>query len=102
MSAREVPRNYFRSGRLLCLPAVCIAMLAEAGIAQELVLPNGSLTRLASPDGAHILYGAPYQSGINDGPQLWIEDTRTHHRRMLLSIGGTLTARWSFDGSAFS
>jgi len=77
-------------------------MLAAAGIAQELGLPNGLITRVASPDGAHILYGAPYQSGINDGPQLWIEDTRTHHRQMLLSIGSTLSARWSFDGSAFS
>ena len=68
----------------------------------ELKLPYGPVTRLASPDGSHILYGVPYQSGVNDGPQLWIEDTRTRQRQMVLSIGGTLSAVWSADGSAFS
>jgi hypothetical protein len=68
----------------------------------ELNLPNGPVTRLASPDGSHILYGVPYQIGANDTPQLWIEDTRTHQKHMLLSVGGTLTAVWSAGGSAFS
>jgi len=68
----------------------------------ELSLPYGPITRLASPDGSHILYGVPYQSGLNDGPQLWIEDTRTRQRQMLLNIGGTLSAVWASDGKAFS
>lgn len=90
--------------------AVGIAIVVALATAQqirpatlpELHLPYGPVTRLASPDGSRILYGVPYQSGINDGPQLWIEDTRTHQRNMLLSIGSTLSAVWSPDGSAFS
>ena len=67
----------------------------------ELNLP-GRLTRvmsLASPDGSHILYGV--FSRVSDGTQLWIENTRTHRRRMLLMIPDTLFAAWSPDGSAF-
>jgi hypothetical protein len=87
-----------------------MAMIAALAIAQEnrptafpeLSLPYGPVTRLVSPDGSRILYGVPYQSGLNDGPQLWIEDTRTHQRTMVLRIGGTLYAVWSPDGSAFS
>ena len=37
----------------------------------------------------------------DDGPQLWIEDTRGHQQKMLLSIGGTLSAVWSLGHSAF-
>src|ERR1022692_1871643 len=90
--------------------AVCLAMIAGLAAAQEnrtitlkeLCLPSGPVTRLSSPDGSRILYGVPYQSGTNDGPQLWIEDTRTHQRKMLLSIGSTLSAVWSPDGTSFS
>jgi hypothetical protein len=90
--------------------AVCLAIIAGLAAAQEnrtpplreLCLPNGPVTRLSSPDGSHILYGVPYQSEINDGPQLWIEDTRTHQREMLLNIGSTLSAVWSPDGTSFS
>jgi hypothetical protein len=67
----------------------------------ELNLPYGPVTRLASPDGSRILYGVPYQNRVNEGPQLWVEDTRAHQRKLLLSIGGTLSAVWSADGSAF-
>ena len=55
------------------------------------------MTRLASPDGAFILY----ERTRDYGPQLWIEDTRTHHRTKLFDISGTLSAAWSADGSAF-
>jgi len=89
--------------------AVCLAMIGGLAAAQEnrtitlkeLCLPNGPFTRLSSPNGSHILYGVPYQSGTNDGPQLWIEDTRTHQRKMLLSVGSTLSAAWSPDGTSF-
>jgi hypothetical protein len=103
-------RNYLSPGQLLRCLAACVAMIAALAVAQEkrptalpeLSLPYGPITRLASPDGSHILYGVPYQSGVDDGPQLWIEDTRTQQREMLLSIAGTLSAVWSPDGSAFS
>src|SRR5436309_5356797 len=96
-------------GQFLLPATVCMAMLAAMATAQanppaasELNLPYGPVTRLASPDGSRTLYGVPYQRGINDGPQLWIEDTRTHQRRLLFDIAGTLSAVWCRDGSAFS
>jgi hypothetical protein len=57
--------------------------------------------RLASPDGSHVLYGVPFRESVNEGPQLWIENMRTHRRHMLLSIPDTLSAAWASDGSAF-
>jgi hypothetical protein len=107
---RKSQRYYLPVGQLLWRSTVCIATIAALAAAQEnrtrtlpeLHLPYGSVTQLASPDGSRLLFGVPYQSGINDGPQLWIEDTRTHQRNMLLSIAGTLSAVWSPDGSAFS
>jgi hypothetical protein len=69
--------------------------------AQELYLPSGPVKRLPSPDGSKILHGVPYQRGLRDEPQLWIEDTRTHRRTKLFDVGGTLSAVWSADGSAF-
>lgn len=87
----------------LAWAAVCIAVGA---IAQErtaeLTLPYGPTPRLASPDGSRVLYGIPYRIGVNDGTQLWIEDTRTRQRRMLIQIEDTLSAAWSPDGKAFS
>lgn len=88
---------------------ISIRIIAWLALAQggqsplsELNLPYGPTTQLISPNGSQILYGVPYQKGVNDGPQLWIENVGTHDRRMLLSIGGTLSAVWSSDGSAFS
>lgn len=69
--------------------------------AQELYLPQGPVTRLASPDGSKILYGVPCQKSNSGGPQLWIEDARTHRRTKLFDVGGTLSAVWCADGSAF-
>ncbi len=84
--------------------AVCLGLVALAALtvhAQELYIPGGQVKRLASPDGSKILYGVPYQKGSNSGPQLWIEDTRTHRRTKLFDVGGTLSAVWSGDSSAF-
>lgn len=83
--------------------AICVptAVLAQENPTPTLELPWGPVTRLASPDGSRILFGVPYQKGVNNGPQLWFEDTRTKQRQMLMSIGGTLSAFWSPDGTAF-
>jgi hypothetical protein len=64
-------------------------------------LPSGKVGKLASPDGHYILYGEPYREGVNTGPQLWIEDTRTSDRKLLLEVSGTARAAWSPDGTAF-
>jgi hypothetical protein len=88
--------------KFLVIFAVVIVVGAQAPPA-ELNLP-GNFTRvihLASPDGSHILYGVPYSQGMNDGPELWIENTRTQRRQKLLNIPDTLSAGWSSDGSAF-
>ena len=106
---RKSQRYYLLPGQLLWR-SIVLTIIAALAAAQEnrtttlpeLHLPYGPVTRLASPDGSRILYGVPYQSGINDGPQRWIEDRRTHRRNILLRIGGTLSAVWSPDGSAFS
>src|ERR1700730_9093396 len=105
VSPYKAQRNYLRSSQLFRPASVWIVMIAALASAQEnrptlpeLNLPHGPVRRLGSPDGSRILYGVPYQNGVNDGPQLWIEDTRTHQRKILLSVGGTLSAVWSSDG----
>jgi hypothetical protein len=80
--------------------AVVLGLVSFAAVlanAQELYLPRGPVTRLASPDGYRILYGEKSSSG----PQLWIEDERTRRRTKLFDVGGTLSAVWCADGSAF-
>ena len=69
--------------------------------AAALDLPFGSITRLASPDGSLILYGVPFQKRVNEGPQLWLEDARTHQRQKLLDISDGVSAGWSSDGTKF-
>jgi hypothetical protein len=69
--------------------------------AQELYLPQGPVTRLVSPNGSKILYGVSYQKSSSGGPQLWVEDERTRHQTKLFDVGGTLSAVWCADGSAF-
>jgi hypothetical protein len=66
-----------------------------------LELPSDITKKLLSADGSYVLYGVPYQSGINSGPQLWIEETSNGDRKMLHSVGSTLSAAWSHDGTAF-
>ena len=69
--------------------------------AAVLDLPFGSITRLLSPDGSLILYGVPFQKEVNGGPQLWLEDARTHQRQKLLDISDGVSAGWSPDGTKF-
>ncbi len=78
-----------------------LALAVSVANAQQLDLPWGKIQRLPSPDGSKILYGVPYQQGKNEGPQLWIEDMRTHRRTKLFDFGGTLGAEWSPDGRSF-
>ena len=81
------------------LALICFAALLAN--AQELGLPLSPVTRLPSPDGSKVLYGVPYEKSRSGGPELWIENTRTRQRTKLFDIGGTLTAAWSPDGTAF-
>ena len=69
--------------------------------AAVLDLPFGSITRLLSPDGSLILYGVPFRKDVNGGPQLWLEDARTHQRQKLLDISDGVSAGWSPDGTKF-
>ena len=69
--------------------------------AAVLDLPFGSITRLLSPDGSLILYGVPFQKEVNGGPQLWLEDARTHQRQKLLDISDGVSAGWSSHGTEF-
>jgi hypothetical protein len=86
----------------LLIFAAVIVVSAQAPPAELNLFGNFTrVMRLASPDGSHILYGVPYGQGMNDEPELWIENTRTQRRRKLLNIPDTLSAVWSSDGSAF-
>jgi hypothetical protein len=52
--------------------------------------------RLTSPDGAYVLFGDDKAS------QLWLENTRTHQRRMVFKVTvQTLSLAWSPDSAAF-
>jgi hypothetical protein len=75
---------------------------AEPAKPQTLNLPYGPVTRLASPDGARVLFGEPVQGGVRTGPQLWIEDIATHRKTPVLSLGGTMNAAWSPDARVFA
>jgi hypothetical protein len=89
----------------LFFSALAFCALVTATLAQtppkKLELPWGPVTRLASPKGGAVLYGVPYQAGVNTSPQLWIEQGRTRESKKLLDIPGTLSAAWSPDGKAF-
>jgi hypothetical protein len=92
--------------RLIFATVWIIAAWAMPALAQDkptnrLELPWGPVTSLPSPDGLRVLYGIPFQKGVNDGPQLWFEDARTKQRQLLITPGGTLSAFWSPDGTAF-
>jgi len=66
-----------------------------ATILVAVLTAKGPDTRLTSPDGRYILYR------VDVPDQLWIEDTHTHRRQLLISVGSTLSASWSPDGLAF-
>lgn len=92
---------------LVRIPASCIMLFGlvagQPGLAADRILdlPFGEVSKLASPDGQYILYGEPYRDRVNTGPQLWIENTRTSERKLLLQLDGTARAAWSPDGTAF-
>jgi hypothetical protein len=100
-----MPSHNEQRVRLILGVAMGVASLfldqANGQPAAVLDLPFGPLTRLASPDGSLILYGVPFQKGVNKGPQLWLEDARTDQRQKLLDISDGVSAGWSPDGTKF-
>lgn len=60
-------------------------------------LPRDGEGRLPSPDGRYVLYGQHSDAA----PQLWLEDTRSSERTLVLNVSGTARAAWAPDGSAF-
>lgn len=89
-------REYTHDGMRVA-PLALVALVAMVASAQEIDLPWGPVKRVASPDGALMLYA----NSTLKNPQLWIEDVHTHRRTKLFDIGGTLNAAWSPDGRAF-
>ena len=76
--------------------ACLLAMIAVAH-AQSVALkePYGPQRSLVSPNGAYALFGVQNA--------LWMEDRRTHERRMVLTATvQTLTLAWSPDSAAFA
>jgi hypothetical protein len=100
-----MPSHKEQRVRLILGVAMGVASLfldqANGQPAAVLDLPFGPLTRLASPDGSLILYGVPFQKGVNKGPQLWLGDARTDQRQKLLDISDGVSAGWSPDGTKF-
>jgi hypothetical protein len=79
---------------------LCLLMLAlVAALPQRadfLKRPFGPANPLVSPDGAWSLIG------IFPDSQLWIEDNRTHQRRLVMGVTvQTMTLAWAPDSSAF-
>ena len=62
--------------------------------------PYGPEHQLVSPNGAYALFGI--QSAINADNALWLEDRKTHQRKMVFPVTvQTLTVAWAPDSSAF-
>ena len=57
--------------------------------------------RLPSLDGRYVLYGVAFEPGVNDSPQLWIQQTFTGTKRLLFNLSRTITAQWAPDSTAF-
>lgn len=83
--------------RAACLIAVtAVSQAAGQQRSAPLGPPLGPASPLVSPDGAYAL------TGSEKAPQLWLEDTRTHRRRMVFEVTlQTLTLAWSPDSAAF-
>jgi hypothetical protein len=73
--------------RTRCLGVVALA--AVIANAQELSVP--------SPDGTLTLH----EKVSHNARELWIENARTDRQQKLFDVGGTVSAAWSADGSAF-
>jgi hypothetical protein len=82
--------------------ALLIVVLSVSQVAAQqrsvfLKMPYGEANPLISPDGAFALFGSDAASY-----QLWLEDRRTHERKMVLRATlQTLTLAWSPDSAAF-
>ncbi len=75
-------------------------MLPGQPQAAYLTAPFGAANPLVSPDGAYHLFGE--QSSVAERNVLWLEDRRTHGRRLVLhATVQTLTLAWSPDSAAF-
>ena len=84
----------FRAACLLVL--LSGSQVAGQQHSAPLAPPFGPANRLVSPDRAHTLFGDDKEA------QLWLEDTRTRQRRMVLKVTvQTLTLAWSPDSAAF-
>src|SRR6185369_11489523 len=90
-----------RSGTALCFAAVTTIILTAATAPVFLDWPHGRRSQLPSPDGRHVVYGEAYQSGVREGPELWLRHQgRSGHRR-LLQLGSTARAFWFPDSRNF-
>lgn len=83
--------------RASCLVAlIAVSQLAAQPLAESLKEPFGPTNRLVSPDKAYALFGK-YEEA-----ELWLEDTRTGHRKLVFPVTvQTLTLAWSPDSAAF-
>jgi hypothetical protein len=79
---------------------LAVSQLAGQERSVSLKPPFGPENPLVSPNGAYALYGI--QSVVNAENALWLEDRRTHSRKMVFGVTvQTLTLAWSPDSAAF-
>lgn len=94
----------FRTARFATVVWVSImACMAQAPLNIMHLPTNGTWdTRLVSPDTRYVLYGVPFQEGVNDSPQLWLQESSSDRKQLLMKLSRTLSAQWAPDSSAFS
>jgi len=87
--------------RAACFLAVIAASLvAGQPRAVSLQAPYGPEHQLVSPNGVYSLFGI--QSPINAENALWLEDRKTHQRKIVFPVTvQTLTVAWAPDSAAF-
>jgi len=92
-----------RRRRALKSGACFLAMISLVSGEEQIVSlkpPFGPENQLVSPNGAYGLFGI--QSPIGPDNALWLEDRRTHERKVVFSVTvQTLTLAWSPDSAAF-
>ena len=76
-------------------------LLTGATAPDTLDWPYGRISRLPSPDGRHMVYGKPFQSGVNSGPELWLSHTGSLEGKRLLELSSTAKVFWSPDSRYF-
>jgi hypothetical protein len=83
--------------RKVCfLAIIAVSQVGGQPRSAPLQPPFGPAHRLVSPDGAYALFGG------GEAAQLWLEETRTHRRKMVFEVTiQTLTLAWSPDSAAF-